>query len=177
MEYVSAAKDIGFEDVRKLNMGSLVPLREVREMCAADKCGSFGKCWSCPPACGSLEHCAKRLAEYAGGVLVQTVGTLTDAYDLDGIRTARRLHDRRFRTLVRQIRYSQPDCLPLSAGNCMLCEVCTCPDKPCRFPKKRLSSMEAYGLLVSSVCESSGMPYYRGENTITFTSCVLYDHI
>ena len=173
MDVLSAAKEIGFEGVCRLNMASLRPLPEVREMCAADRCGAFGKCWSCPPACGSIEHCASRLAAYTDGVLVQTVGTLADEYDLAGIDAARKLHDRRFRTLARQIRFSQPDCLPLSAGNCTLCLVCTCPDKPCRFPTKRLSSMEAYGLLVSEVCERSGLPYYHGKNTISFTSCVL----
>ena len=176
MECISAAKEIGFEGVCRLNTESLHPLQEVREMCAADRCGAYGKCWSCPPACGSIEHCTKRLAEYSDGILVQTVGTLADEYDLDGIRTARLLHDRRFRTLVRQIRFSQPDCLPLSAGNCMLCLACTYPARPCRFPKKMLSSMEAYGLLVKEVCERSGLPYYHGKGTISFTSCVLYHH-
>lgn len=175
MDVFSAAKDIGFEGVCKLNMACLRPLPEVREMCAADRCGAFGKCWSCPPACGSIEHCAKRLATYSDGILVQTVGTLTDEYDLAGINAARRLHGRRFRTLARQLRLLQPDCLPLSSGACTLCLVCTCPDKPCRFPKKQLSSMEAYGLLVSEVCERSGLPYCRGKNTITFISCVLYN--
>lgn len=174
MDWIKLAKAAGFEDVCQLNTDSLRVLPEVRDMCAADKCRAYGRSWACPPACGSLEHCAKRLAAYSHGVLVQTVGELTDEFDLEGIAAAQKLHTRRFETLARQMRRLVPDCLPLCAGTCTRCEVCTYPHKPCRYPGKRLSSMEAYGLLVSEVCTASGMPYYRGRNTITFTSCVLY---
>lgn len=173
MDLIKLAGEAGFEHCCRLNTTALRCLPEVREMCAADKCGAYGKSWVCPPACGSLEHCARRIASYSGGVLVQTVGALEDDFDTDGIAAAQRLHKRRFEALVRQIRQLSTDCLPLSAGSCTRCEVCTYPDRPCRFPDKRLSSMEAYGLLVSEVCKASGLPYYRGEKTITFTSCIL----
>ena len=35
--------------------------------------------------------------------------------------------------------------------------------------------MEACGLFVSKVCEDSGMRYYYGPRTITFSCCVLTD--
>ena len=174
MDHIKLAVDNGFEGVCKLNMESLRVLPEVRAMCAADKCRAYGRSWACPPACGSLEHCEKRINAYSDGILVQTVGNLEDEFDLEGIAAAQRLHSRRFDAFARQLRRMIPDCLPLCAGTCTRCEVCTYPDRPCRFPDKRLSSMEAYGLLVSEVCTASGMPYYRGEKTITFTSCVLY---
>ena len=78
-------------------------------------------------------------------------------------------------SLARQARLLFPSCLPLSSGACSLCRKCTYPDRPCRFPGKRLSSMEAYGLLVSDVCQKSGLPYYYGPKTITFTACILTD--
>ena len=65
-------------------------------------------------------------------------------------------------------------CLPLSAGACTVCRRCTCPDRPCRFPNKRMSSMEAYGLLVGDVCLRSGLSYNYGPRTMTYTSCLLY---
>lgn len=175
MDWLELAVEIGFDDVCKLNMDSLRPLDEVRSMCAADRCHAYGRSWSCPPGCGSIDRLRKRLAEYSSGILVQTVGTLENAFDIEGIGAVRKLHDRRFRTYARQARRLSGDCLPLSAGMCTQCEVCTYPDRPCRFPSKMLSSMEAYGLLVSDVCSKSGMPYNRGENTITFTSCILFD--
>lgn len=175
MDWINFAKSVGFEDACELNMQSLHPMQEIRDMCAADRCKIFGTNWACPPGCGSLENCAKRIGRYRQGVLVQTIGTLEDDFDIEGIARANALHDRRFRTLARQMRQLMPACLPLSAGTCTRCTVCTYPNHPCRFPGKMLSSMEAYGLLVSDVCTQSGMPYYRGANRITFTSCILYD--
>lgn len=175
MDWIKLAKEIGFEDVCALKPESLRVLDEVREMCSADRCKIYGTRWACPPACGSLEICRNRIAAYRSGILVQTIGQLEDAFDAEGIAAAHRLHDTRFSLLARQVRHYVPDCLPLSAGTCTRCEVCTYPKHPCRFPGKMLSSMEAYGLLVSEVCTGAGMPYYRGSDTITFTSCVLLE--
>ena len=173
MNWIELARSAGFEEVFDLNMDSLHVLPEVREMCSADRCRRYGKSWSCPPACGSIEHCAARIKEYGSGILVQTVYPLEDEYDAQGIKLADALHKRRFSAFARQVRHYENDCLPLSAGTCTRCEVCTYPDKPCRYPGKMLSSMEAYGLLINSICEQSGIKYNHGEKTIAFTSCIL----
>ncbi len=167
------ARDIGFEDSCMLQIDTLKPLSAVRDMCADGKCRLYGTRWSCPPACGSIDVCERKIRKYSGGILVQTVGHLEDEFDLKGIGNAQRTHSDRFQTLARQMRLLDKGCLPLTAGGCTRCEACTYPKKPCRFPDKMLSSMEAYGLLVSDVCEKNGIPYYRGSGTITFTSCVL----
>lgn len=175
MDWIKLAKETGFEAACKLNMESLRAMPQVREMCAADRCKMYGTRWVCPPGCGTLEQCQERMQRYIDGILVQTVGALKDEFDAEGIAAAHKAHDTRFKLLTRQIRSLLPDCLPLSAGTCTRCDVCTYPARPCRFPGKMLSSMEAYGLLVSDVCTQSGMPYYRGEKTITFTSCILLE--
>jgi len=174
-DLLALARDAGFSHVAKLNMEAVVPLREVREMCAADRCGQYGKSWSCPPGCGTLEENAEEMARYHNGVLVQTTGALADDFDMDAIRETGRRHSAAFDTLARQFRQIFPDCLPLTAGGCRRCRVCTYPNRPCRFPAKRLSSMEAYGLLVSDVCIRSGLQYNYGKRTITYSSCILYN--
>ena len=52
---------------------------------------------------------------------------------------------------------------PLEAGCCTICAKCTYPDKPCRYPSKRLSSMEAFGLFVSDICARSGLDITTGR--------------
>ena len=173
MDWIKTAKEIGFEYVGAINMDALSVMEEVRNMCAADKCKSFNKSWSCPPACGSLEQCKKRIENYSCGVLVQSVYELEDEFDMEGIKVAKKIHDQRFATLSRQVRMIEKNSLLLAAGVCTRCESCTYPDKPCRYPDKMYPSMEGYGLLVSKACEASGMKYYHGPNTISFTSCVL----
>lgn len=172
-EIVTLAHQAGFDHVGKVNTASLVARSEVRDMCAAGRCGAYGKSWSCPPACGSIEHCQKRMKDYKAGLLLQTTGNMDDEFDIETIAETQMRHKKQFFAFVRQLRVLDPGCLPLTAGCCNLCTKCTYPSRPCRFPGKMLSSMEAYGLLVSEVCLQSGLGYYYGPKTITYTSCVL----
>lgn len=172
-DIIALAHEAGFDHVGKIKPSALVARNEVRDMCAAGRCGVFGRSWSCPPGCGSIEHCQKRMSAYSGGLLLQTTGYMDDEFDLDTIAATQIKHKKQFATLVRQLRTIDPALLPLTAGCCTLCRKCTYPSRPCRFPGKMLSSMEAYGLLVSEVCQQSGLGYYYGPKTITYTSCVL----
>lgn len=172
-ELLRLADEIGFSHSAALDMDALVFRPEVRDMCSADLCKSYGKSWSCPPAAGSLETIAKRAEAYRNGIVVQTSGELENGFDMESIRRIMADHKRNFDTLVRQIRMLTGKCLPMGAGACTVCRRCTYPDRPCRHPDKMLISMEAYGLLVSDVCIRSGLEYNYGQNTMTYTSCVL----
>ena len=172
-DLVKLALDVGFSHAALLDASVLRALPEVREMCASGRCQRYGRSWSCPPACGSLEETARRMAQHSGGVLVQTTAQLQDDFDAESMAAAQKLHKEHFFTLARQVRLLYPDCLPLTAGSCTICRTCTYPDKPCRFPGKMLSSMEAYGLLVSEVCQQAGLQYYYGPRTLTYSACVL----
>lgn len=173
-EILKLARENGFTHFGPVNYGALIPLPEVREMCAADRCGKYGKSWSCPPACGTLQEASAAIARYSRGILVQTTGALSDPFDYDGMTALSQAHRQRFSNFARQVRFLFPDCLPLTAGACNLCKKCTYPGKPCRFPDKQLASMEAYGLFVSDICVQSGLQYNYGPNTLTYTSCVLF---
>lgn len=174
-QVLELARQLGFDRAAELNTQKLEYRQQVRDMCAADRCMSYDRNWSCPPACGTPEFCARRLKVYARGILVQTIGAMEDDFDAEAIGAAYLRHKRAFDTLARQTRSLRPDCLPLTAGACTLCKKCTYPHRPCRFPGKRLSSMEAYGLLVSDVCIGSGLEYNYGAKTITYTSCILFN--
>ncbi len=174
-ELAVLAKEAGFTYAAPLAMDSLEFREEVRSMCAEDRCKSYGKSWSCPPAVGSVERAGERAGAYSRGIIVQTAGALKDSFDMDGTAAIMQRHRKSFDTLIRQIRCFYPGCLPMGAGACRLCRSCTYPDRPCRHPDRMVSSMEAYGLLVSDVAIRSGLKYYYGENTMCFTSCVLID--
>ena len=174
-ELTALAKEAGFTYAAPLAMDSLEFREEVRSMCSADLCKSYGKSWSCPPAVGSIERAKERAEAYRRGIIVQTAGALADSFDMDGTAEIMKRHRKSFDTLVRQVKHFYPDCLPMGAGTCRLCRACTYPDRPSRHPDKMVSSMEAYGLLVSYVAIRSGLKYNYGENSMCFTSCVLID--
>lgn len=172
-ELLTLALELGFDHAARLDPKTLRALPEVRDMCASGRCTRYGKSWSCPPACGTIEAAQARMRRYSGGVLVQTTAKLADAFDLESMNRAQETHKTRFFDLARQARLLFPEVLPLTAGSCTLCRRCTYPDRPCRFPKKMLSSMEAYGLLVSEVCRDAGLAYYYGPGTLTYSACIL----
>ena len=170
---IKEAIDDGFSQAGELNVAALEFMPEVREMCSVDRCHQYGKNWRCPPGCGSIEEAAQQAAQYSCGVLVQTIGKMEDDFDYETIQSTGGKHKDNFTALVDKIKKRYPDMLPMGAGTCTICETCTYPDAPCRFPDKSISSMEAYGLWVSKVCELSGVPYNNGKQTITYTSCYL----
>lgn len=158
---------------QELDTVALKPMQAVRDMCAADRCGAYGKNWTCPPECGTLEECAMKMEGYSHGLLLQTVGQMQKTIDTKAyIRTEKR-HMEQFHRLAELIRREYPDALCLGAGGCRICETCAYPE-PCRFPKKSTSSMEGYGLFVTQVCRDNDMKYHYGPKTITYTACILY---
>lgn len=170
------AAECGFRHTAPLRPEQLVFRQEVRDMCAAGRCGNYGRSWSCPPACPSLEEMRRRAAAFDGGILVQTVVELEDDFDFEGMMDGERRHKAQFGRLVERLREQFPGrdaLLPMGTGGCSRCGACTYPDSPCRFPEEQMISMEAYGLLVSQVCESCGVPYYYGPGTLAYASCIL----
>jgi predicted metal-binding protein len=174
-ELLALGRLYGFEHVGELNVSALEPDPRVREMCAADRCHLYGRCWACPPYCGTLEEIGERIRGYGRGILLQSTGQMEDEFDYEAIQATLQRQQSRFRNLASVVRRAHPHCLPMTSGGCVVCRKCTCPDAPCRFPDKAMPSMEACGLLVSKVCLDSGLGYHYGPRTITFTACILLD--
>jgi bifunctional UDP-N-acetylglucosamine pyrophosphorylase/glucosamine-1-phosphate N-acetyltransferase len=172
---VSEALSEGFSQAGALNCEALEFMPEVRDMCAADRCHSYGKNWTCPPACGTIEEAARQASKYSYGIIVQTIGHLEDDFDYENMQETAEKHKENFEKFVTKLRTRFANILPMGAGTCTICKLCTYPDAPCRFPDRAISSMEAYGLFVSKVCTLSDMKYNNGPLSITYVSCILFE--
>ena len=148
-----------------------------REMCASNLCGNYGKCWTCPPDIGSIESLINELSAYKNVLVYQTVGELEDSYDFESMMDACDKHN----LLAQNIRklfdlYKNLKTLHLGAGGCHICETCAKKtNEPCRHPELALASLEAYGINVSKLAETSGMKYINGQNTVTYFGAVFYN--
>jgi len=167
------AGECGFTNFAPLDVSTLEFLQEVRDMCNGKQCNRYGKSWSCPPACPTLEEMRERVTGYTGGILVQTVGDLEDSYDWDGIQDTAKRQSVNFGRMWDDVEKECPSVLAMGTGGCIKCETCTYPDAPCRFPDRMASSMEACGLFVSKVCTDNSLAYNYGPNKIAFTACFL----
>lgn len=175
-DWIESAKQIGFDEASPLKIETLKPMQAVRDMCASDKCKAYGKNWSCPPECGTVEECGAEIKSYRQGILVQTVGKLSKPIDTRGYAQASLRHKELFQAFTDRIRKEYPDALCLGAGPCSLCPDCAYPN-PCRLPDKRIYAMEGYGLFVTQVCRDNEIPYYHGPKTIAYSACVLFDRM
>lgn len=167
------AKEAGFSACAPLDIATIELKPEVRDMCASNSCGQYGKRWSCPPGCGTLEECATRLKNYDRGILVQTYGDVEDGFDFEAMMEIESDHKEHFLQMYEALREAGKEVLAIGAGCCTRCARCTYPDAPCRFPEKMISSMEAYGMLVLEICKANGLQYYYGSDKMAYTSCFL----
>jgi predicted metal-binding protein len=174
-ELQAEALEQGFTHAAALDCNTIELLPEVRQMCEKDSCHMYGKRWSCPPGCGTLEECRANVRRYQRGILVQTVGELEDELDGETMMETEARHKENFQKLEKLLRRQFPGMLAMGAGCCTKCSTCTYPDAPCRFPGEAFSSMEAYGMLVTQVCQANGVKYYYGPCTIAYTSCFLLE--
>ena len=172
-QWIARALALGFSHAAPLEVSGLTPRQDIRDMCAADTCGAYGKNWTCPPHCGTLEDCRARIRQYSRGILLQTVGTMEKRIDTRAYRRTETRHLELFYRMAELVRQEYPDALCLGSGGCRICGSCGFPE-PCRFPEKACPSMEAYGLFVTQVCRDNGLAYYHGERTITYTACILF---
>ena len=171
--WIEEALALGFAEATALDIKTLIPREDIRVMCAADKCGAYGKNWTCPPHCGSLDVCKDHIQRYRHGILVQTVGYMEKAIDTKAYRRTEQTHLAQFHRLADLIKQKYPDALCLGSGGCRVCGQCAWPES-CRFPEKAYPSMEGYGLFVTQVCRDNGLAYHHGERTVTYTSCILF---
>lgn len=171
---VALAKEVGFTEAGPMDPATIELKPEVRDMCANNTCGQYGKRWSCPPGCGELEVLRERVSQYSHGLLVQMVGELEDDFDVETMMDTEKAQKENLVALQEKLLELYPgSVLAIGSGCCKICKTCSYPDAPCRFPDRQIASMEAYGMLVTEVCRANNMKYYYGPGTLAYTSCIL----
>lgn len=125
IDALKTADAIGFEKAAPLARDALIFREEVRAMCRADRCRSYGRTWSCPPGCGTLDEIREKVSAYTGGILVETIGEMEDEFDFESIERAAALHKKRFEALTAALRGDGRDILPMGAERCTVCRNCT----------------------------------------------------
>ncbi len=162
---------------------SVIPVADVetdesfRRLCEQNVCGNYGKNWACPPDAGEITELIARLRSYENILVWQTVGTLEDSYDFEGMLEAGRRHAgtiNEARAFCPGEPFSRYLCL--GAGGCSACDTCAkLTGEPCRRPDLMTPSLETYGVNVSRLAQAAGMKYINGQNTVTYFAAVLFD--
>lgn len=173
---ISAALDAGFSGAAILPVSDIVTNRIFRDTCADNRCGMFGKCWTCPPDIGDIDELIEKLRGYSTALLYQSISSLEDSYDFEGMQEAGKVHAKRSRAFGKIIMPQLGEnTLNLSCGGCRFCERCAkMDDLPCRAPDEALSSLEAYGVDVYQTVSKTHLKYINGQDTVTFFGMILF---
>ena len=156
---------------------SLVFSPDLLKACEANVCGQYNKCWTCPPAIGSMESQKEKIMAFAYALVFTTKSDLEDSFDYEGMMRAKDRHIRLSSEMHEKFGKTNP---VYGAGGCTVCaaanadETCAYPE-PCRFPDKIFPSIEAAGINVTELSRAGGLRYNNGENTVTYFSMILFN--
>ena len=157
----------------------IVTDRVFRDMCASNACGMYGKCYMCPPDIGDIDTLMAEVKNYDYALVYQTVSSLEDSYDFEGMVEAKKSAV----SLAQRLREAfgelcPTDALHLGAGGCGVCPTCAKrTGEPCRFPDIALPSLEGYGINVSALAKAANMEYTNGKDTVMYFGAVLFKEI
>ena len=173
---VSAALFAGAAKAAMIRQEDIVLSASFRDICASNTCGLYGKCWVCPPDAGDIETLMEKVRGYGNGLLYQTVGTLEDSFDFEGMQDAAARHARVSGQLHKNAKTLLPgDFFHLGCGGCRLCERCAKLDNlPCCYPESALLSMEGCGIDVYSTTKNTQLKYINGPDTVTYFGLLLF---
>jgi predicted metal-binding protein len=143
---------------------------ELYKTCSTNVCGNYNKCWTCPPVVGPLETQKEKMASFSSAFVFTTKTELEDSFDYEGMMRGKKQHDSL--TLEMNDRFGKSNPV-YGAGSCSVCETCAYPE-PCRFPDRKISSIEAAGINVTELSRLGGLRYNNGENTVTYFSMILF---
>jgi len=147
---------------------------EVVRMCRANTCGKYGTCWTCPPGVGELPELEKKIKSFEKACVFSNKYDIEDSFDFEGMmeggKKARKVLD----DILNEMRKNGETFMALGCEGCHLCEKCTYPHSPCRFPEKAIPSVEACGINVVELAKNTGIKYNNGANTVTYFCVILF---
>jgi predicted metal-binding protein len=147
---------------------------EVRILCEKNACGMYGKSWACPPGVGSAANCKAQCREFHHALIFTSLSPLRKKHDISGWQEARIRHETITENVVSIVRSRFDRILALSTEGCMVCESCTYPTQPCRFPERMFPAIEGFGINVMQLAKTCGIRYYNGPNTVTYFSILFF---
>lgn len=156
MNYIQAAKQLGFSDAVVMDTKNLVFKPEYRVFCEENRCGNYNRNPACPPESGSVEEMKGRALSYNKTLVLQT----TQSNDMD-YKKAKLAHNRLTESLAEEMKKDgKRDLLIMSAG-----------------PYRHHSCMSAYCVDAQKMADAVGMICWGKDGKVRYFSQILYHDI
>ncbi|NLA53657.1 MAG: DUF2284 domain-containing protein [Clostridiales bacterium] len=172
---IKLALDCGANNAAGLSVDQVILDEMFADICKSNTCGNYGKCYMCPPDAGDIHEMMETLRTYQLAAMYQTIHSLEDSFDYEGMMEASSRHVQVSQCLEDKLRELKPGpYLHLSVGGCNVCEVCAKRENlPCPYPDRAMPSLEVYGVDVYQTAQNAGLKYVNGQNTVTYFGLVL----
>lgn len=177
MKIEEYAVKLGMTACKEINPEILVPEERIRAYCVENKCGNYGKNYTCPPHAGSLDEIKAKIGKFKQGLLFQYSAAIEVNRDMKAVlKTKDDFHKKILKLEDLLKKQGVSDRWGMIGGNCGLCETCgVVKGKTCRHPDKARISLEALGIDVGAVLEKLGLKLEFQKDRITWTGCILYN--
>ena len=147
---------------------------EVLEACRANRCGKYATCWTCPPGVGEPEELKAKILSYENAAIFNCRYELEDSFDFETMMESGKITQKKLLSITDDLKKKGVDFHALGCEGCHLCEKCTYPDAPCRFPERAIPSIEACGVNVVELSRKVGLRYNGGPDTVTYFCAILF---
>ena len=161
---------------RRFRKHSLCCRPAFRDICEGNACGSYGKCYMCPPDVGDIKTLMRRCASFPSVVMFQSVYQLKIRLIWMGCKPPLR-RCRRYPSDPGQGGGALPGTLAACWEPADVIRAMSAPyaeNLPCREPEKAVASLEAYGVDVYRTAQNAGLNYVNGPNTVTYFGMLLF---
>ena len=173
---LNICRNTGAANCAQVAVSEIIFDPSLRKNCELNYCGQYGKTWVCPPNCGPIDQCIKKVRAYNQALIIQTISPLEDSYDFEGMDDAMTEFHKVLKSVTDMVKKDLGDIYILSAGGCRLCERCAFSEqKPCRNPENAFPSLESHGIFVADLAPKAGMKYINGKNTVTYFGAVFFN--
>ncbi len=162
-------------EIKEISSNDIPFSESVVDACRANRCGMYGKTWTCPPGVGELSVLEKKIKNYRRAVVFSCKYDLEDSFDFEGMTDGQKKAKKTLTEILKSLANDKVPYMALGCEGCNLCEKCTYPDAPCRHPSLAVPSVEACGINVVELSKNIGMKYNNGANTVTYFCIVLFD--
>lgn len=163
-----AAAEAGFCEIKIVPSGRVCFEPNVRTLCERE-CETEGiTSYSLPPMVGTYDDCRRRCLEHPYALLLSAIFPTEDIAIFSAWMEAGQEMNRMINELCRTLQEEGMELLPLGM-RCRRCEICACPESPCRNPETLLPATEAYGIHIMNTMEQENITgYYDGQTIVCF---------
>ena len=175
MSFESTLEKYHFDEIKEFSANIIRIDKAVRDMCARNSCGQYGKNYMCPPLIQDISEWKKEISFFECSVMVTKIYPRKSSFDLKAMIEGMTDFNNRLHKVKESLseKTGGKKVLVLGAGSCSLCKKCaSIENEPCRFPEKAFPSVEACGIDVIRLCKEIGVKYNNGQNTLTYIGLI-----